>query len=104
MDGAGGPGLRLQLQLLHHRAEDLEGGVSLKSRKRAGQDSRAKMLYDKGTPYSLNVSPLPLIILRTLLIGQEPLRQFKRKVQPFTVKRDYASRTCNRHGTCDPRS
>ena len=33
-------------------------------------------IYNKGTPYSLSVSPLPLIILRTLLIGQEPLRQF----------------------------
>jgi hypothetical protein len=32
-------------------------------------------LYNKGTPHPLNVSPLPLIILRTLLIGQEPLRQ-----------------------------
>jgi protoporphyrinogen oxidase len=32
-------------------------------------------LYNKGTP-SLSVLPLPLVILRTLLIGQEPQRHF----------------------------
>ena len=33
-------------------------------------------LYNRGTPYSLSAIPLPLVILRTLLVGQEPLRHF----------------------------